>query len=155
MENRRRQGMLMQRLQRQQPLRRLREQSQRLDGLALRLQRPLPQRLQLQRQRLQHLTRRLSSVGVNCLRQRHEVRLLVQRLRRSGPLLLQQLRERVGRLGHQLHTVSPLNTLGRGYAIAQKMPEGEIVRRADQVKVGDALRLRLSQGELHCRVSEK
>jgi exonuclease VII large subunit len=38
--------------------------------------------------------------------------------------------------------------LSRGYAIVYREPEGVIVRRAREVRPGDALRLRVSEGEI-------
>ncbi len=148
-------AMWTQRLQRQQPLRRLREQCQRLDGLALRLQRPLPQQLRQLRQRLQQLTRRLGSDSLAQRNYRSLVHRLEQRLRRRGPDLIRDQRQQLALLTHRLQTISPLNTLARGYAIVQKLPEGDILRRADQVAVGALVRVRLSEGELHCRVGLK
>ncbi len=55
----------------------------------------------------------------------------------------------------KLDAFSPLKVLGRGYAIAEKWPERLILRRADQVKVGDQVRVRLSQGEIHCEVKNE
>jgi exodeoxyribonuclease VII large subunit len=43
--------------------------------------------------------------------------------------------------------MSPLSVLGRGYAIALG-PDGKAVRRAADVRVGDALQLRVAQGSL-------
>lgn len=54
----------------------------------------------------------------------------------------------------KLDAFSPLKVLGRGYAIAEKLPGGEILRAAKQARPGDALRLRLHQGQLHCEVKE-
>lgn len=50
-----------------------------------------------------------------------------------------------------LDAMSPLKVLERGYAIAQN-ERGSVVREADTVSAGDALRLRLWKGSLDCRV---
>src|SRR5216684_1400201 len=50
-----------------------------------------------------------------------------------------------------LDALSPLKVLERGYAIAQDA-NGGIVREAQTVSTGDALRLRLWKGTLDCRV---
>ncbi len=55
----------------------------------------------------------------------------------------------------KLDAFSPLKVLGRGYAIAEKWPERLILRRADQVAAGDSVRVRLSQGEIHCEVKNE
>ena len=51
--------------------------------------------------------------------------------------------------------MSPLATLGRGYAIARKQDAGQsIVRSAAQVGPGEALELLLACGRLECRVEK-
>jgi exodeoxyribonuclease VII large subunit len=50
-----------------------------------------------------------------------------------------------------LDLVSPLATLDRGYAIAEK-PGGGILRDPDSIRPGDPLRLRLARGALQCTV---
>ncbi|MFA6003420.1 MAG: exodeoxyribonuclease VII large subunit [Elusimicrobiota bacterium] len=52
----------------------------------------------------------------------------------------------------KLDAFSPLKVLGRGYAIAETLPERAILRRADQVHAGDKVRVRLHQGEIYCEV---
>jgi exodeoxyribonuclease VII large subunit len=52
---------------------------------------------------------------------------------------------------HKLDAFSPLKVLARGYAIAEK-PDGEILRKASQVKKGDAVRVRLFEGQIDCEV---
>ena len=44
--------------------------------------------------------------------------------------------------------LSPQATLDRGYAVVQ-LPDGTVVRDADGVVLGEALRVRLAHGELH------
>ncbi|HAM34814.1 MAG TPA: exodeoxyribonuclease VII large subunit [Elusimicrobia bacterium] len=52
----------------------------------------------------------------------------------------------------KLDAFSPLKVLGRGYAIAEKWPERVILRRDDQVRPGDRVRVRLQEGSIHCEV---
>jgi exodeoxyribonuclease VII large subunit len=60
-----------------------------------------------------------------------------------------ELRHTVARL----RALSPAATLERGYAIVQR-GDGAVVRRPDEVRPGDALRLRLAGGELPATVAE-
>ena len=54
---------------------------------------------------------------------------------------------------HALHTISPLATLERGYAIVSQH-DGGIVRAADQCHVGDLVQVRLHAGNITCTVDE-
>ena len=54
----------------------------------------------------------------------------------------------------KLDALSPLSVLKRGFSIAENA-DGDIVRNAGQVSVGDDLRLRLGTGELGARVTSK
>jgi exodeoxyribonuclease VII large subunit len=58
------------------------------------------------------------------------------------------LREKLGRL----EALSPLATLGRGYALVERLPERSLVRNADQLAAGDAVRLRFAKGEARAQV---
>jgi exodeoxyribonuclease VII large subunit len=158
--------------------RQLQAHSQRVDHLLARLQAQRPQaRLARDHERLQHLQRRLSAVLREQSQLRHarlerlQARLLAQHPRARLPLLARRLAEQNQRLrramthllerrqadlrhaGHALHTVSPLATLERGYAIVFDA-SGQVLRSAQNVAVGTRLRARLADGELPLRVSE-
>lgn len=51
----------------------------------------------------------------------------------------------------KLETLSPLKTLGRGYAICQN-ERGEILRQADQTREGEVVHVTLQKGSLSCTV---
>jgi exodeoxyribonuclease VII large subunit len=68
--------------------------------------------------------------------------------------LLLREKTRLGEKAAALDALSPLKVLGRGYAIVQKA-EGEVVRSVRQVALEEALRVRLDEGELICRVERK
>jgi exodeoxyribonuclease VII large subunit len=76
---------------------------------------------------------------------------LQHRSRNAMHTRLKQQRARLGTLSRALDTVSPLATLGRGYAIVQT-GDGQVVRKATEVKVGDRINTRLGSGQLDCRV---
>jgi exodeoxyribonuclease VII large subunit len=65
---------------------------------------------------------------------------------------LDRSRERLAIAGSALHALSPLLTLGRGYAVVQKYPELVVVKDAAQVAAGDRLNVILQDGELDCLV---
>jgi exodeoxyribonuclease VII large subunit len=54
--------------------------------------------------------------------------------------------ERLRGTALQLHALSPLLTLGRGYAVVRREPDGAIVSKVGQVAPGDALSIRVSDG---------
>ncbi len=58
------------------------------------------------------------------------------------------LEQRMG----QLHALSPLAVLGRGYAIAFDDDTGRVVRRAEELPSGARLRVRVAEGEIRARV---
>ena len=62
--------------------------------------------------------------------------------------------ERLRHLAQTLHTLSPLATLDRGYAIVRQADSGAVVREARAVKAGTRVRAQLARGWLDCRVEE-
>ena len=66
--------------------------------------------------------------------------------------LLATLGLRLGGTAGRLDAISPLKVLGRGYAIASS--RGKILTRASQVKAGDPMTVRLSEGEINCEVTK-
>jgi exodeoxyribonuclease VII large subunit len=68
-------------------------------------------------------------------------------LRRAVERLEMRLRVSAGKLD----AISPLKVLARGYAIAES--RGKILLRASQVKEGDIVNVRLSEGEIKCEVT--
>ena len=73
---------------------------------------------------------------------------------RAGRVLEHRLDRGASDLTHtlaRLRALSPAATLQRGYAIVQH--EDAVVRDATQVAAGDALRIRLAEGELSATVS--
>jgi exodeoxyribonuclease VII large subunit len=64
---------------------------------------------------------------------------------------LENLGLRLGAAAGRLDAISPLNVLARGYAIATS--KGRILTSARQVKKGDPVTVRLSEGAINCEVS--
>lgn len=123
------------------------------DQLQLRLGRVLSGRLELLRVQVDDLLRRLIS-PVEAWRYRHQqLTDLQHRLLRALTGQQQQFESRFRQLTEQLDALSPLQVLGRGYALARLHPEGTPLTDARQTKVGDQISLQLHQGQLEARVT--
>lgn len=76
---------------------------------------------------------------------------LTARLPDAVRLTVERLEMRLRLSAGKLDAISPLKVLGRGYAIASS--GGKILLRPSQVKEGDVVTVRLSEGELNCEVT--
>lgn len=74
------------------------------------------------------------------------------RLARAQAQLLRARGEALAGAAARLHALSPLATLGRGYAIVSRPPDLAVVQSAAQLAVGDRVRLRLGAGAADARV---
>lgn len=148
---------LQQRLQRQHPAQRLQQRAQRLDELSQRLWRAADLRLMRYSRRLEQLQARLAAQSpakrLERLHLAHQG--LDERLRRSMRERIETLRIRLAQQARDLHTLSPLNTLGRGYAIVIRQQDQQIVRAAGEVEPGERITARLADGSLICEVIDK
>ncbi|GAB3462030.1 exodeoxyribonuclease VII large subunit [Azotobacter salinestris] len=135
------------------PGERLQQQAQRLDDLELRLRRAMQRRLQDGSERLARLDTRLAAQHperlLGLLRQRLEH--LGERLPRAMQGTLRERRQRLEAAAQTLQAVSPLATLGRGYAILLD-DRGRAIRAAAQTQPGQHLHARLAEGGLELRV---
>ncbi|WP_090935209.1 exodeoxyribonuclease VII large subunit [Azotobacter beijerinckii] len=135
------------------PGERLQQQAQRLDDLELRLKRAMQRHLQDGTERLARLDTRLAARHperlLGLLRQRLEH--LGERLPRAMQGALRERRQRLEAAAQTLQAVSPLATLGRGYAILLD-DQGRAIRAATQTQPGQRLHARLAEGGLELRV---
>ncbi|OGO91168.1 MAG: hypothetical protein A3F10_01710 [Coxiella sp. RIFCSPHIGHO2_12_FULL_42_15] len=98
----------------------------------------LQQRLRHPKQQLDVFTQQLTS--------------LCQRLLISSQQLFEHSQQCLTHLAQQLHTVSPLKTLERGYAIATHADTGVIIRDEKQVKPNDNIYIELAAGKLLAQI---
>jgi exodeoxyribonuclease VII large subunit len=143
------------------------------DELDTRLQRSMAEKTGRARQRLAELTARLaqSDLRLRLTRSEHRRREMEERLRRWRPVegRAQRVREaesrlleivrrkltdsrvRIERAYAHMEQLSPLAVLARGYAIVENA-SGHVIRSASETAVGEALRVRLSEGGLRVTV---
>ncbi len=126
----------------------------RVDDLDHRLRLALRRSLGERRERMVVLAQRL-----HVRTPRDVIREARLRLDQWRAQLAQQMRTRrhgwrtvVENWAAQLHHLSPLAILSRGYSIAHRLPDGAIIRSARSVTRGSRLRLVLHEGELEARV---
>lgn len=132
------------------PRQRLEQQAQRLDNLELRLKNQIQKQLlawrnqlhQLQlRQQAQHPQQRLQNL-------RERLRLGEIRLVRAQQQTLSNSKTRLAEAVRMLNTLSPLNTLERGYALVTGATTNKVITNSTQVKPGDKLHTRFAHGEI-------
>lgn len=137
------------------PGERLRQQAQRLDDLDMRLRRAQQQYLQQRQALLTRLDTRLAAQhprrSLALLRQQLDS--LASRLPRAMHSQLRQQRQQLQAFGQQLHIVSPLATLGRGYSILLD-ERGQAIRSAQHTQPGQRVTARLGEGQLSLRVED-
>jgi exodeoxyribonuclease VII large subunit len=148
-------GALGQRLQVSHPGARLLQHAQRLDDLEQRLRLALRASVMSRRQQLDTLGTRLWRENP-----RHRLEALCahaatlrQRLVGRFGAQLNALEQRLALASRTLDAVSPLATLGRGFAVVSRVDDGALLRDAAQAPVGTEIEARLSKGRLRAKVS--
>ncbi len=135
------------------PGQRLQEHNQRLDELEQRLTQAQGSGNRHRRSRLETLQARL--VGQSPGQHLQRIRISLDKLHHANQQAilnkLERSQQQLNSVGRALDTVSPLATLGRGYAIVQT-DTGQVVRKASDVSVNDSIKTRLGSGHLDCRV---
>jgi len=131
------------------------DRAQQVDWFGSRMAAAIRRQLLSQRHDVQALRGKLVQLSPAVSVQRSITRLsaLQQRLASGTHDTLSELNHRVALLGRALHSVSPLATLDRGYAIVLDS-EGKAITDASGVKSGDEIRARLSKGELIAKVTK-
>jgi len=136
------------------PDRRLQEQAQNLDRLDIRLRRAVSSNIAAQRTELTQMQRTLSANSPKQLLERNQIRLTAGhgRLDQSLRSVLALRRSSLQTLSRSLNSVSPLNTLARGYSITIDSTS-KVIRSTEDVKVGATITSRLGEGEIVSTVS--
>ena len=134
---------------------RLQEEAQRADGLADQLYENTRGLLSTGCDRIQELQQDLSRLNplIAVKQGLAIVPQLGKRLERQMSTLLDRRRRDMQGAVAQLHNLSPLGILGRGYSILRTDPAGRVVHRAGEVRVGQKLMAQLVEGQLSCTVT--
>jgi exodeoxyribonuclease VII large subunit len=128
----------------------------RADDLGERLRLVLPRLLDRQGERITGLSRRLQarspleSIRAMLMRLGQSYERLVRRVSQQGQARRTQVEHRLA----QLHGLSPLAILGRGYSVVRRLSDGRILRSAESVRPGERLTVLLHEGELQATVDE-
>lgn len=135
------------------PRRQLQEKAQRMDELELRLGKAIRQKLERHEVRAENLSQRLAmqSPGKQLATSRETLGRIEERLFAATRLTIREKAKHMEHLAQTLNVVSPLATLGRGYAIVRG-PSGDIIRKADNLSPGDRVSARVASGEIEASV---
>ncbi|GLR64817.1 exodeoxyribonuclease VII large subunit [Marinospirillum insulare] len=138
------------------PLRSWQQKKQELQYLAGRLAAQHPQqRLQRTQKQLQQLTNRLTAA-----RPTQRIKKTQQQLQQLSSSLHNSLANqqevrylKLKQMVARLHSLSPLNTLARGYALAETQ-KGQLISSANQVGRGEQITVWVAEGALECRIEK-
>ncbi len=90
---------------------------------------------------------------VNRIRSREQqLGFQVEKLVRAIQRKLRETEAKRSLMERRITDLSPLSVLKRGYSIALKLPEKQVLKAASSVGKGDQLQVLLGEGELECRV---
>ena len=126
-----------------------------VNSLAARIGRLGQRAVEDRAQSLDWLSRRLAQASPAAVVERSIARLanLQQRLVISARGTVSGMSHRLELAMRGLHSVSPLATLDRGYAIVEDASTGKVLLKASDAAPGDAIRARLAEGELTATVT--
>ena len=126
----------------------------RLDDITSRVIRNLTVRLQQDRSQLNWNTRSLMAAGPQ-----HRIRKLHVQLQQtlhdhlnSMKLIVAKHHGTFRELTSRLQALSPLAILSRGYSITRTVPDGAVIRHAEDVHIGQDVEILLATGALTCEV---
>ena len=131
----------------------LRQITQRFDDLIMRSQRAIKTTFDLKSEHLAHARAALITrhPGRLLRQQSDHCKFLHGRISRLITMRINYFADRINQLAHNLHAVSPLATLGRGYAII-KQENGTVVRESGQLEINEQVLALFGKGSAHLSV---
>ncbi|TKB47095.1 exodeoxyribonuclease VII large subunit [Thalassotalea mangrovi] len=138
------------------PKQQLQHQQQLADDLQQRLTYGLLNQLQQKQLRAERAENRLQSCSPGRTLTLQQSRLvdLNARLQQSIIINRDRQRQRLAHLAHNLHIVSPLATIARGYAIPRDK-QGNIIRSLTAIDVDDNISVQLADGQFQAKITAK
>jgi exodeoxyribonuclease VII large subunit len=129
----------------------------RLQTLSQRLHRSVRIRLSQEAAYLRALGHRLQQAHPGVRLSQYDQRLheLEQRLQRAIRVHLAHQSARLDGAVRALQTVSPLATLGRGFAVITRSADGALITSAEQLAVGEDFDAQLARGSVRAKVTER
>ena len=128
--------------------------AQQVAGLHIRLVHAIRRAVDTERDRLAYLERGVVHPRDRINQHRQYIDELLRQMHRSVLHRLELRRKDLSMLGATLHALSPLNHLQRGYSIVLRMPDLAVVNTVKAVSAGNDLQIRVTDGEIGCRVHE-
>jgi exodeoxyribonuclease VII large subunit len=127
---------------------------QRVDELALRLDRASSRHLRLRIEKLRSLEQRLrrQDVSLRLASSHRRIERAESRLHRAMIEAVSRRRARLHAATARLKALSPLSVLARGYALVYA-EDGALLRSADETSPGNSIRARLASGTLSAQVT--
>ena len=132
----------------------LREISQRIDGIETHLANLLERVLLISKGEVNSIASSLKEFSPYMMVENSKNRIenSIKDIRRSMQAVLEEKRNQFLTSSHTLEAVSPLAVLSRGYSILTKGKEEKIVNSYSQVKVGDEIKGKLKEGQILTKV---
>ncbi len=130
--------------------------SQRCDDLQLRLELAIANLIQHQKNKTGGLQQRLQHRDPISQINQYQQKLLIlmDKLDNRMMSILDEGSSNLGQATAGLHSLSPLQTMTRGYSIVENCRDGKLVRSSAEVKAGDELLVKFNQGSALCLVEE-
>ena len=155
-DRRQRLDWLNKRLQLRHPGQYLRQQAQRLDEFEQRIRLSIQSNFSTLQSSLHEKLARLKQAtpGHRISRYALQQHGLLQRLNTSMGILLEGRKQQLAAACRTLDAVSPLATLERGYAIVTRPDSNKIIRRTSDIKTGEQIETRLTDGQLLCTIDK-
>ncbi|MEE9337506.1 MAG: exodeoxyribonuclease VII large subunit [Methylococcaceae bacterium] len=144
------------RLQQQHPGEKLQRHAQAIDLAEARMIRAIQNKIKHNNQLVKNQVSIFQQYKPNIKidRYKEQLHFLSSRLNSSIQYQLERLQKKHLSLNQTLHAVSPLATLGRGYAIVSDPKSSTIISSTQKLSINDKIKTRLADGDLISQVME-